>query len=188
MIYISSGILKRASLCRARPLRFALATLAIPGLIVLGGLGGFRVNLTASEPLGLWKIIPLARPPAVGDIVFICPPDRQDMRQAWERGYVRSGLCPSGYAPLIKTVSAVAGQVVTVSQAVRIDGAPLRRSQLIASDGKGRPLMPFAGGTVPPGSVFLHSSFVGSFDSRYFGPLPIDGILGLAREVLTYDP
>ncbi|WP_436003827.1 S26 family signal peptidase [Rhizobium sp. LjRoot30] len=45
-----------------------------------------------------------------------------------------------------------------------------------------------AGGVVPPGTVFLHSEFPGSFDSRYFGPLPMDGILGLAREVWTDAP
>jgi type IV secretory pathway protease TraF len=36
--------------------------------------------------------------------------------------------------------------------------------------------------------AFLHSSFTASFDSRYFGPLPTSGILGLAESVLTYAP
>ncbi|MGO7748441.1 conjugal transfer protein TraF, partial [Rhizobium ruizarguesonis] len=26
------------------------------------------------------------------------------------------------------------------------------------------------------------------YDSRYFGPLPVSGILGLAQKVLTYAP
>jgi len=46
----------------------------------------------------------------------------------------------------------------------------------------------YAGGTIPEGEVFLHSEFVGSYDSRYFGPLPSNGILGLAREILTFSP
>ncbi|MDX0760458.1 conjugal transfer protein TraF, partial [Sinorhizobium medicae] len=41
---------------------------------------------------------------------------------------------------------------------------------------------------VPANYVFLHSRFAGSYDSRYFGPVPASGILGLAQEVLTYEP
>ena len=49
-------------------------------------------------------------------------------------------------------------------------------------------MTPWSGGIVPKGELFLHSDFVGSYDSRYFGPLPADGILGLARETLTFTP
>ncbi|MFZ1812823.1 MAG: conjugal transfer protein TraF, partial [Rhizobiaceae bacterium] len=32
------------------------------------------------------------------------------------------------------------------------------------------------------------SDFAGSYDSRYFGPIPGTGLLGRARPVLTFDP
>ena len=54
--------------------------------------------------------------------------------------------------------------------------------------GQGRPLHPYEGGTVPSGFVFLHSPFPGSWDFRYFGPVPGSGVLGFARQVLTYAP
>ncbi|MCK1326662.1 S26 family signal peptidase [Bradyrhizobium sp. 156] len=38
---------------------------------------------------------------------------------------------------------------------------------------------------VPPGHLSLHSPFAGSYDSRYFGPVPSAGLLGLARPLLT---
>lgn len=160
----------------------------MPAIIALGGLAGLRVNLTPSEPLGLWRISPLDRPAGVGDLVFICPPDTGVLRQARDRGYLRSGLCPSGYAPLIKTVVAVSGQVIVIGHNVSIDGAELSHSALVTRDAQGRALVPFVGGTVPANNVFLHSDFPGSFDSRYFGPVPVSGILGLARKVLTYAP
>jgi len=47
--------------------------------------------------------------------------------------------------------------------------------------------MPAPGGVVPSGYLFLHSSFASSYDSRYFGPVPATGLLGLARPVLTFD-
>lgn len=157
-------------------------------LMVTAVIGGYRINLTPSEPLGLWRIMPLHRPVAVDDLVFICPSETAAMREARTRGYLRSGFCPGGVAPLIKTVIAVAGQHVEIGASVSVDGRKVPSSDLALRDGKGLPLTPFPSGIVPPGYVFLHSSFPGSYDSRYFGPVPVPGILGLAEEVFTYVP
>jgi len=157
-------------------------------LVAIGIIGGIRLNLTPSEPLGLWRIEPLRRDSIVGDLVFICPPPTPQFQKAWQRGYLRRGLCTGGFAPLIKTVAAVPGQSITIGDTVRIDGAVLSASRVSKSDGQGRPIIPYSGGMVPPGHVFLHSSFASSYDSRYFGPIPISGLLGLATPILTFDP
>lgn len=174
---------------RAVAIRMLIVGIVI-GLAVAGAgaIGNFRINLTPSEALGLWRIVPLKGPVEVGDLVFICPPDNPAMRTAWSRGYLRSGLCEGGFAPLIKTTIAGPGQYVAVAQGVRVDGRPVKSSLVMARDGKGRPISSYAGGTVPPGMVFLHSNFSASFDSRYFGPLPATSILGIAEQVLTYAP
>jgi conjugative transfer signal peptidase TraF len=166
----------------------ATFTAVLLATIVIAGVGGYRINLTPSEPLGLWRIVKLGRPPAAGDVVFICPPQTPAMQEARGRGYLRSGLCPGGFAPLIKTVIAIAGQRVDIGMSVTVDGHPVPRSALQHRDGEGRLMTPFRGGIVPIGSVFLYSSFRGSYDSRYFGPVSASGILGLAQEVLTYAP
>lgn len=168
----------------------AMATViaTLLGAIVMAGLAGYRLNLTPSEPLGLWRIVKLDRAANAGDLVFICPPRTAAMQEARSRGYLRFGLCPGGIAPLIKTVIAVAGQRVDVGIGVRIDENPVAHSALQHRDGEGRPMTSFPGGIVPVGSVFLHSAFAGSYDSRYFGPVPASGILGLAQQVLTYAP
>ncbi|MCQ4632725.1 conjugative transfer signal peptidase TraF [Shinella sp. CPCC 100929] len=163
----------------------ALATIA---LMASGWAGGLRVNLTPSEPLGLWRILPLKRPVQVGDVVFICPPTTEAMRGSRERGYLRRGLCPSGVAPLIKTVVGVEGQRADIGRDVRINGQPVPLSEVIERDGEGRAISSAASGMIPAGHVFLHSGFAGSFDSRYFGPVPVSGMLGLAEEVWTYAP
>ncbi|WP_183605056.1 conjugative transfer signal peptidase TraF [Rhizobium fabae] len=172
---------------RATGIILVAAFVAIPA-IGTALAGGYRVNLTPSEPLGLWRIVPLDRPVALNDLVFICPPATAEMREARARGYLRSGSCPGGVAPLIKTVIAVAGQHIEIGVSVSVDGWGVSSSSLALRDGKGRPLTPFPSGIVPPGYVFLHSAFPGSYDSRYFGPVPISGILGLAQEVFTYVP
>ncbi|WP_245506181.1 conjugative transfer signal peptidase TraF [Rhizobium leguminosarum] len=166
----------------------SMAAVAAILLVVTAVAGGYRINLTPSEPLGLWRIIPLHRPAAVGDLLFICPPETAAMREARARGYLRSGSCRGGVAPLIKTVIAVAGLHAEIGVSVSVDGRGVSSSSLALRDGKGRPLTPFPSGIVPPGYVFLHSAFPGSYDSRYFGPVPISGIRGLAQEVLTYVP
>lgn len=61
-----------------------------------GVVGEFRVNTTPSEPLGLWRIVPIDRSPDVGDMVFVCLPGSTIVEQARARGYVRRGLCASG--------------------------------------------------------------------------------------------
>ncbi len=166
----------------------AASCIAFLALIIGGVVGGLRINTTPSEPLGLWRVARLDRPVHVGDMIFVCPPETESVSAGFARGYLRAGLCPGGFGPLIKTVAAIAGQRIDVAGDVTIDGRPIEGSNLVSRDGQGRPLRPYAGGTVPAGFLFLHSPFLGSWDSRYFGPVPASGVLGFATQVLTYAP
>ena len=157
------------------------------GLTLLGGgIFGMRINLSASEPAGLWRIRPLAGTPKPGDLVFVCPPAVEPFVEARRRGYLRRGACPSGYAPLIKSVIAVGGQRVVTGEAVYVDGTEVANSRVLRKDGAGRKLQPHASGLVPPGAVFLHSPYPGSWDSRYFGTVDTAAIIGRAERVLAY--
>lgn len=165
----------------------ALACISL-ALFGLGYGASFRINLTPSYPLGLWPIETLNRDVWVGDRIFICPPLTETFRQARERGYVRRGLCPGWLSPLIKTVVALPGQSVEIGTSVAIDGLALPQSAVQPRDGSGRELTPDTGGVVPPDTLFLFSTFRGSYDSRYFGPIPAAGVLGLAKPVFTFTP
>nr|WP_235916655.1 MULTISPECIES: conjugative transfer signal peptidase TraF [Rhizobiaceae] len=158
------------------------------GVVVAGLIGGYRLNLTPSEPLGLWRIERLDRPVEAGDLVFVCPPANPLFEQARRRGYLRRGLCAGGFAPLIKMVAALPGQHIEIGENVFIDGRSLDLSAVLKTDGEGRAIASYPGGVVPPGRLFLHSSFASSYDSRYFGPIPAAGLLGLARPVIIFDP
>lgn len=186
MIMLEGGTMPRQR-------RRACVTLSVAAglLIVLfaaGWIGGLRINTTPSEPLGLWRIIPLTRSVLPGETVFVCPPDNVAVREARQRGYLRPGLCPGGFGPLIKTVIAVAGQHVDVTDRIVIDGVPIPGSRILEKDAQGRSLRRDQSGMVRPGEVYLHSGFIASWDSRYFGPVSDSGVLGLAQEVLTYAP
>lgn len=167
---------------------FGIAAAGAASLAVIGWVGGYRLNLTPSAPIGLWRIEAMNRPTVVGDLVFICPPATGIFVDAFGRGYLRRGTCPGGLAPLLKTIVALPGQLVQVDADVIVDSRPLDASHIRHKDGRGRAIAPFAGGIVPPGYIFLHSSMASSYDSRYFGPIPASGLLGRARPVLIFHP
>lgn len=163
--------------------------LVLPMAMLAAGFGGgLRVNLTPSYPLGLWRVVPLDRLVAVGDLIFICPPRTPAFDVVRERGYVRHGLCPGWSSPLIKTVAALAGAEIEIADSVIIDGAVAPHSQPRSVDAEGRSLDAWSGGVVPAGHLFLLSQYAGSYDSRYFGPIPAEGLLGLAQPILTFAP
>ena len=154
------------------------------GTLAMAGAAGLRINFTASMPRGLWQVRTGA-PVARASVVAICPPDRADIREAAQRGYIAAGACPGGLEPLLKPVAAIAGDLVTVTPlAVAVNGQPVADTAPLAQDEAGRTLRP-----VPPGSYRVASGEVWvlsshdprSFDSRYFGPLPAGGVQGEAR-------
>lgn len=174
---------------RRRHIVIVAALASFPIVLLAAGYGaGLRVNLSPSYPFGLWRIQALHHDVRVGDLVFICPPLTASFDLAFERGYIRSGLCPGWRSPLIKTVVALPGQEIEIASSVTIDGHPLPSSDLQPVDGEGRALTPFSGGIVPSGMLLLHSDYGGSYDSRYFGPIAAGGVLGLAEPVLTFEP
>lgn len=148
---------------------------AVAAAAAVAGLAGVRRNTSASMPLGLWaegaKPIELVR----GQIVAVCPPDTPLLREALKRGYLERGACPEGYAPLLKPIAAIPGDLVQVGpEGIWVNGVLLARSQGLSKDPHGRamPQLPHRQQQVPLGQVWLISTCdAASFDSRYFGPL-----------------
>lgn len=151
-------------------------------------MAGWRINATPSLPVGLWRV-DAAGAVAPGVVVALCPPDSAPFRLARERGYVPAGVCPGGYQPLFKPIAAQAGdEVELTAEGVRVNGVLLANSRPLAKDGAGRPMPVLARGRhrVEAGTVWVVSSHhAASFDSRYFGALPLESIQGTARPMLV---
>jgi conjugative transfer signal peptidase TraF len=157
----------------------ALATGAAVGV---GAQLGLTWNATPSYPRGLWRVASASW--ERGDIVLIeTPPAHPAFVDARRRGYLPGGLSRSGCAPLLKRVVAIAGDHVALGECVVVNGRPLPNSEILAVDSAGRVLPRSApSGCVPPGQVWVvseHSAL--SFDSRYFGALPVSAIRGRAE-------
>ena len=128
-------------------------------------------NASASVPLGLYRI--RHGPPRRGDLVLIrLPADIADL--AHRRGY----LPKSAY--LIKFVVAVAGdQVCRIGDRILVSGVLVARAM---SRDRWRRGMPAWHGCrrLASGEIFVLARHPQSFDSRYFGPVPVSATVGRA--------
>src|ERR1700736_3384049 len=97
--------------------RWVSVVIALALLVCISPLltsAGFRINLTESMPLGLYRITPLTRPLKQGDMIAVCPPYSAALLGR-ERGYLGPGTCPGGVEPLLKFVTAVKGDTVMIA-------------------------------------------------------------------------
>jgi conjugative transfer signal peptidase TraF len=148
---------------------------------------GLRLNLTGSQPVGLYLVsrTPVGR----GALVLVClPPSIAAF--AKQRGYIaQGGACPGGLVPVGKTVCAVPGDTVTITTAgLLVNGELLPNSRPLTADHRGQPLPQLAFGAVlvRAKEVWVWSSYSPfSFDSRYFGPVPLDQVRANVRPLWT---
>lgn len=137
---------------------------------------GFRVNVTPSLPYGLYRFT--AKPVPPERLASFClESDVSSLAQ--ERGYLAAGSCPSGLRPLLKQVTGLPGDVIGLQ-----DGLIVLNSQVLTytaqavSDSQGRTVPPsrLRAGVIPPGQALMLTQHSDSFDSRYFGLVPLDNV------------
>ncbi len=137
-------------------------------------------NPSPSAPVGFYAI-KSQKDLAVGDFVAARPPIDAE-KIAFERGYLPKNT------PLLKTIAAASGDEICLKDArVSINDIPVAEIQ--HADSLGRP-MPIKTGCyrLHINEYFLLSTVIkNSFDSRYFGPVVEDNILGVATPLLIFD-
>lgn len=159
--------------------------LAIAGVFYLNG---YRINTSISYPTGLYRLISGPATYHKGDLVLFCPPDNDVMQDALYRDYIKPGICPGGFTPVIKKIMATAGDTITFQDLVRIDGIAVPHARILKQDGKGRPLPAQSAITLAKNQYFMMSDHlpVVSFDSRYYGPVPAHNLIGHINPVFTW--
>lgn len=170
---------------RWRRIRAPIIGLTVSGLVAAMGFAlGYRVNLTPSEPLGLWRVEPMTASPRRGDFIGFCAP---------VPGYpfLDRGLCPDGLMPFLKTIVGVPGdRIVETAHGVTVNGLPLPHSRpRRRARGYGTRL-PHRYGTftLAPNEYWTYGTHDPgrSFDSRYWGPIRQRRIRFLARPLWTF--
>ena len=175
---------------RLRVVFVPLGALAIVTMFLWIGFG-VVFNYTHSAPFGLYReqFDSEAEIHSPAPYVFFCP-DRRWPSMKDEPNYRDPmRVCPDGFSPLIKPVVAWPGDLVTVSATgVSINGRLLKNSAPIDRDSKGQFLHSFPVGEyrVGPKELWVVSSFSSrSFDSRYFGPIPLKCVHSWLRPLLV---
>jgi len=137
---------------------------------------GFRINTTASEPIGLWHVQPINSLES-GTVVEVCLPDTSTIQQAKRLGILTSGFCASGTGTVLKTVAGLPGDRYTVNA----HGLQIKNRFYLAQG----PFDKLVSGqyTIQPGQVMLLNSHPHSLDSRYLGSVPISAIQGEATHL-----
>jgi len=184
------------------------SVLALVGLLALPmllfGPPPLSINVSGSLPVGLYWTGSLPQPDSnpgestsgtsksdpsieVGMLVSACLPP-QAATSALERGYLPEGTCPSGAAPVGKVVAALSGDTVDVTDSGSfVNGALLPNSAPLLHDSKGWAMPRLRGRFVLPAeTAWLYSGHSRrSFDSRYYGPVPLSGVRGQLFPLLT---
>jgi conjugative transfer signal peptidase TraF len=163
-------------------LRIAAVTFVVPFFVVWTA--GLRINCSPSLPLGLYRATIDSR----AALIEFCPLEPYGTF-ATGRGYRSPGNCPDGAGPLMKPVIARAGDIVEVSaRGIAVNGLILPNTAPKTKDSQGRDMKPWPFGRypVPSGFVWVASSYnPWSFDSRYFGPIPVGIIRDRLKPFLT---
>ena len=151
-----------------------LGSVAIAGLVVKGAAFAL-INESPSLPRGLY--VRTGAPVARGAVVAIEQPEAA-------RAYLKRMGMPKDVL-LLKRVAAVEGDPVCAGEGVV--RTPGRQVWTLDRDRQGAALPAWrACRRLAAGEVFLLGDTAGSFDSRYFGPVPKRATQGVYREVLTW--
>ena len=161
----------------------ACSSASLFGLFAITGIAGIRINATPSLPVGLY-----INADADSKLIEFCPVGPPAWLAA-SRGYRTAGDCPDGASPLLKPIIAKAGDIVELTAAgISVNARFVPNTAPLSMDTKHRPLehFPYGRYVVAQGEVWVASSYnARSFDSRYYGPVPIDRIREHLKPLLT---
>lgn len=163
-----------AALARTCREPWARVCIVVVAVLCAAAVGGLRVNVSRSYPIGLYRVVGDATTVQRGSVVVVCLPLAW-ARFARQRGILGPGHCEGGTYGLGKLVLAVEGDVVELRrEGITVNGSAVPRSRTLDRDLRGRPLPQYTPGryVLRPGEVWLFSPHhPGAFDSRYFGPI-----------------
>ncbi|BCA95188.1 putative conjugal transfer protein TraF [Legionella antarctica] len=161
----------------------SVCLISLIGLAFLLIAMGFRINLTDSIPVGLYRITHEGN--LKNTFVIFCPDDRQAFRVGLSRGYIDHGLYCGGYGYLMKKVVASPGDILSVTDTgvfVNQDRIPFSKPKL--KDGLNRPLPQWHATNYQLKEdelLTMTSQSEWSFDGRYYGLVHSGQIKGMLR-------
>lgn len=165
-----------------------LIAIFLISLIALGALFhtlGFRINVTESIPIGLYRITNTV--PMKNAYVIFCPDDREPFKLARDRGYIDYGLYCNRYGYLMKKVVAVSGDTLSVTnEGVYVNQMLIPYSKPKLQDGMRRalPQWQVMNYQLQEDEIMtMTSQSEWSFDGRYYGLVHTRQIKGMITPI-----
>ncbi|HCJ4394759.1 TPA: conjugative transfer signal peptidase TraF [Legionella pneumophila] len=150
---------------------------------------GFRINLTESIPVGLYRMTQTNS--LKNAYVIFCPDNRAAFRLAKDRGYIDHGLPCGGYGYLMKKVVAVSGDVISATpHGVYVNQELLPYSKPKLKDGMNRTLPQWQVTHYPLRNdevMTMTSQSEWSFDGRYYGLVYTGQIKGMITPIWVFN-
>ena len=141
---------------------------------------GYRINITTSLPPGIWKINTNYTEIKKGDYIWFRP-SQKIINLSIEKGLFSKPI------PFLKQVIGRPGDVYRFeNNALVLNDCKLKKiiRKEIGSKGLAMPMIP--PGKVPRNHYFVITSHPLSFDSRYFGPVAGNNIIGIAKPIFVW--
>ena len=146
------------------------------------------LNTSSSLPYGIYHNEDTARAQSlkINDIALVCL-NRSHSKIAFERGYIGFGRCSDGTAPVGKRIVAIEGDNVRIdADGIHVNNKIVDYSKPADTDSKGRTLEHYSIDRILHGKEYiLANRHKDSYDSRYFGPVSSDRIIGKLNSLVT---
>ena len=142
---------------------------------------GGKINLTDSVAKGFYRLN-TSLPIKSGAYVQVCL-NKEISKGAFERGYIAKGTCKTGYEPLLKKLIGVPGDTAAIYKNGMVVNDKFYPAAQLDRDGNGNPLQ----GQKMPSQKLTGYLLYGdgdsknSWDSRYYGQVTRDQIIGVMR-------
>lgn len=150
----------------------------------------FRINLTDSIPVGLYRMTDIKN--LKNAFVIFCPDNRPAFKQALARGYIDHGLCAGGFGYLMKKVVAIKGDVISATpKGVFVNHKLIAFSKPKLNDGMSRTLPQWRALNYQLKEdeiMTMTSQSEWSFDGRYYGLIHLGQIKGVLISVWVNNP
>lgn len=153
------------------------------GVSALGRFGVVVLNLTASEPVGIYWSASKS-----GDFAQVCLTPDQWSVASRSGSNLLSGSCADGHAPILKQIyyASPTTPVQLTAEGFRQVGALHTNTAPVVYAANGVPVQHYPFGVYTSG-IFAYSTYnERSYDSRYFGPIRQSQIVGYTKPLLVW--
>ena len=130
---ISTAAFARIPIERGLRVVTVLAVIVVVSRVII--VSGLRLNVTPSMPVGIYRLAPVPQTGLQrGMLVAVCAPLKA-AQLGRRRAYLSGGQCAGDTEPLLKTVVAIAGDIVSTSKSgITVNGRLLPDSRPVSFD------------------------------------------------------